>query len=205
MPARTCPSFISEQKTRIKCSHRPYATDIPLHHGSEVSYSPEKLLQALEMMADSSESLPPIPSGQDQESFWRAYLLANQIIMYLAARPPTEAETFAAIFQSASVPENSAIARGRAGVLKITKQIVKIMREVTPSSSLRSSHSEVFQAFENLQKTHDIYVAPSEENVNDMEKWSRFFVGLRTDLVEFTARIGTVVEEWESVEQQMKK
>ncbi|KAJ3869602.1 hypothetical protein EV359DRAFT_76576 [Lentinula novae-zelandiae] len=187
------------------CSQRNYATDVPSYPGSEASYSPEKLLQALEMMADSSESLPPIPSGQDQESFWRAYLLANQIIMYLAARPPTEAETFAAIFQSASVPENSAVARGRAGVLKITKRIVKIMLEVPLSSSLRSSYSEVFQAFESLQKTHDIYVAPTEENVNDLEKWSRFFVGLRTDLVEFTARIGTVVEEWESMEQQMKK
>lgn len=75
------------------------------------------------------------------------------------------------------------------------------MLEVPLSSSLRSSHSEVFQAFESLQKTHDIYVAPTEENVNDLEKWSRFFVGLRTDLVEFTARIGTVVEEWESMEQ----
>lgn len=79
------------------CSQRNYATDVPSYPGSEASYSPEKLLQALEMMADSSESLPPIPSGQDQESFWRVYLLANQIIMYLAARPPTEAETFAAV------------------------------------------------------------------------------------------------------------
>ncbi|KAJ3988682.1 hypothetical protein F5890DRAFT_354340 [Lentinula detonsa] len=157
------------------------------------------------MMADSSDSLPPIPPEQDQENFWRAYLLANQIIMYLAARPPTDAETFAAIFQSASVPEDSAVARGRAGVLKITEQIIKTMNGITPTSSLRSSHSEVFQAYGALQKVHDAYVSPNKEDVNDLEKWSKFFVGLRTELVEFTLQVGTVVEGWESAELQINE
>ncbi|KAJ3786791.1 hypothetical protein GGU10DRAFT_386391 [Lentinula aff. detonsa] len=190
-----------------RCIPRSYSTKTPSGTSSEVSFSPEKLLQALEMMADSSDSLPPIPPEQDQENFWRAYLLANQIIMYLAARAPTDAETFAAIFQSASVPEDSAVARGRAGVLKITEQIIKTMNGITPTSSLRSSHSEVFQAYEALQKVHDAYayVSPTKEDVNDLEKWSKFFVGLRTELVEFTLQVGTVVEGWESAELQINQ
>ncbi|KAJ3994776.1 hypothetical protein F5050DRAFT_422712 [Lentinula boryana] len=203
-------SFRNEKRvlsvfSSLRCIPRSYSTKTPSSTSTEVSFSPEKLLQALEMMADSSDSLPPIPPEQDQESFWRAYLLANQIIMYLAARPPTEAETFAAIFQSASVPEDSAVARGRAGVLKITEQIMKTMNGITPTSSLRSSHSEVFQAYEALQKVHDAYASPTKEDVNDLEKWSKFFVGLRTELVEFTLQVGTVVEGWESAEPQINQ
>ncbi|KAJ4474983.1 hypothetical protein J3R30DRAFT_3505667 [Lentinula aciculospora] len=195
---------VSSVFSTSRCLQRGYSTEPPSSPNSEVSFSPEKLLQALEMMADSCLSLPPIPPGQDQESFWRAYLLANQIVMYLAARPPTEAETFASIFQSASVPESSAIAKGRIGVFRITKQIVNTMRDIPPTSSLRSSYPEVFQTYGALQKIYNTYV-PAEEDVNDLDRWSMFFVGLRTELVEFAVRIGMVVEGWESAEQQRKK
>ncbi|KAF5379358.1 hypothetical protein D9757_007677 [Collybiopsis confluens] len=61
------------------------------------TFPADKLLEALEMMAESSRTLPPVRPEFERESFWRAYLFSKQIIMYLAARPPTEAETFAAV------------------------------------------------------------------------------------------------------------
>ncbi|KAJ3772071.1 hypothetical protein FB446DRAFT_737821 [Lentinula raphanica] len=190
--------------SRSRYTTRDYSTGTPSNATTEaISFGSEELSKALELMVESSQSLPPIPPDQDQEMFWRAYLLANQIIVYLAARPPMEVEAFATLFQSASVPANSPIARGRIGVLKLTTEIVRVMDGIPPTSTLNSSHPEVFQAFKALKNDHDAYVG--EGSVDDLERWSKFFVGLRTDLIEFTTRIGTVVEGWESVERQSKK
>ncbi|KIK56384.1 hypothetical protein GYMLUDRAFT_247894 [Collybiopsis luxurians FD-317 M1] len=147
-------------------------------------------------MASSSKSLPPVQPQYEQESFWRAHLFANQIIMYLAARPPQDAQSFASIFKSAAVPDDSPIAQGRAGVLEITKQIVRTMSAIPPHSSLRSSHPDVFQSFQNLKSVYDGY------SPDDLESWQRFYGGLESELVDFTSSISKIVEDWESREQQ---
>ncbi|KAF5345698.1 hypothetical protein D9758_013046 [Tetrapyrgos nigripes] len=118
-------------------------------------YPAEDLLKSLEMTANTE--LPSIPPGQDQEYFWRAYLLANQIILYLAARPPAEAESFHAVLQSAVVELDSPIGRGRAGILKIVQMMVDTISTLPPDSPLRAQHPEVFEAYEKLSFSHQVY------------------------------------------------
>ncbi|THU95697.1 hypothetical protein K435DRAFT_797921 [Dendrothele bispora CBS 962.96] len=152
-------------------------------------YPAEDLLQSLELTANTD--LPKIPSGQDKEHFWRAYLLANQIILYLAARPPAEVESFSAVIQSAVVDSESAIGRGRSGIVKITQKIVDTMSTLPLDSPLRTEHLEVIQAYEKFGFLYQVYSdSVLRGDINDIETWSRFFTGIRTELIEFTVQIG---------------
>lgn len=79
-------------------------------------------------------------------------------------------------------------------MLQLTKQIVATMSAIPPESALWSSHPEVLKAFEGLRRIYAEYESNSDSN---LENWTKFFGGLRTELVEFMVRIGPVVEGWE--------
>lgn len=89
-------------------------------------------------------------------------------------------------------------------MLKVTNMIVDTMSSIPTSSSLRVDHADVFQALKTLRSTFGAYgkSTPRKDDElgsrsHDLESWTRFFVGLRTELPEFTARIRDVVEQWE--------
>ncbi|KAG7090335.1 hypothetical protein E1B28_009455 [Marasmius oreades] len=155
------------------------------------TYPPDQLLQSLEMTAN--VKLPPIPASEDKEVFWRAYLLANQIILYLGARPPAEAEAFSSAFQAGTVSPESEIARGRAAMTKITEMLIETTTYLSPESTLRSEHPEVLKSFENIKFLLESYKVKTGQEA-DLERWSRFFIGLRTEVVELAMRLRDVVE-----------
>ncbi|KAL0571464.1 hypothetical protein V5O48_010500 [Marasmius crinis-equi] len=144
--------------------------------------------------------LPPIPPSEDREAFWRAYLLANQIILYLGARPPAEAEAFSSVLQIGTVEPDSEIGRGRAALVKVTEKVVESMSSLPADSSLRGEYPEVLEAFEKVDFLLQEYrISTGEET--QMEKWSRFYTGLRSDLVQFTLKLTSFIEREEAQQQ----
>ncbi|KAL0057821.1 hypothetical protein AAF712_015521 [Marasmius tenuissimus] len=137
--------------------------------------------------------LPPIPPNADKESFWRAYLLANQIILYLGARPPAEAEAFSSVLQIGTVEPDSEIGRGRTAMVKVVEKVVESMSFLPTDSPLRQEYPEVLEAFEKVNFLLEQYKINTGDETA-MEKWSRFYTGLRTELVEFTMKLTSFIE-----------
>ncbi|KAK7047096.1 hypothetical protein VNI00_006760 [Paramarasmius palmivorus] len=156
----------------------------------------DELLKALELTAKTT--LPPIPPSEDKEAFWRAYLLSNQIILYLGARPPAEAEAFSSVLQAGTVAPDSPVARGRASLEKVSKMIIEAMSYLPQDSKLRAEHPDVIEVYERFAFTVESYGnRERKEEEFDLDAWSRFYVGLRTEVVQFAVMIGKVVEKWE--------
>ncbi|KAF9258069.1 hypothetical protein L218DRAFT_1005437 [Marasmius fiardii PR-910] len=155
------------------------------------TFPPDQLLQSLEMT--SNIKLPPIPPSEPKEVFWRIYLLANQIILYLGARPPAEAEAFASVLESAIVPSESDIARGRSSLVRITGIIVDTMSFLPQTSEYRLKHPKVIKVIDNIQSLLEDYRRKTSKE-SEMERWSRFFNSLRTEVVELAMVLKDVVE-----------
>ncbi|ESK83367.1 hypothetical protein Moror_5382 [Moniliophthora roreri MCA 2997] len=187
------PSSNNETRRTFKTSTRRLADPDPVTPA--FVFPPDELLKSLELTAKTQ--LPPIPPGEDKEVFWRAYLLANQIILYLGARPPAEAEAFASVLQAASVAPDSAVARGRSALARVSRMIVASMDYLPNDSKLRTEHADVVEAYERFAFIVESYQHKEQEGDFDLDAWSRFFNGLRTDLIQFAVKIGKVVEKWE--------
>jgi len=71
------------------------------------------------------------------------------------------------------------------------------MSTLPNDSSLRIVHPEVIQAYEKLGLLYQVHSDSILRGEDDLETWSLFFTGMRTELVEFTVQVGKVVEGWE--------